>query len=265
MDFNSSGAMTTRTSKNQIFPNLEGNIIVVIGGGHFGSKAATFTKKKRARTIIIDKNPQCEAMFVADIIDKHFEAENFQNIKEGEVVLVVNEGIRFLIDIFSFVIPDWVVPAIPIHMAGLLVKKWLERKNRIVKNWNEKFSQVLKGLPRNIVVTADETSAVIVTSYMAKNKICVTNCPAPPDTCLSTGRLKPAPMYKMLEFAVWNIPQFSKIFISRQLGVEVGAVSGQELFDVITGIENLSLPSSLAIGTACRCHGVLNLFKISKS
>jgi hypothetical protein len=71
-------------------------------------------------------------------------------------------------------------------------------------------------------------------------------------------------MDKLLEFAVYNQTDVSQILQSKQLTGGLGAINGKELCSLLKQLETHQKPFTLAIGTACDCHGVLNLAKIAK-
>jgi hypothetical protein len=68
-------------------------------------------------------------------------------------------------------------------------------------------------------------------------------------------------MDKLLEFSVYNLTDATAILRSRQLKGGLGAIDGKELHSLLKRLENLHKPYTLAIGTACDCHGILNLTK----
>jgi len=86
----------------------------------------------------------------------------------------------------------------------------------------------------------------------------------PKGFCASTGRPKLASMDKLLEFGVYNHVDASGILMSRQLTGGLGAIDGKELHSLLKQLENLNKPYTLAIGTACDCHGILKLAKVTK-
>lgn len=46
----------------------EGDLLVCLGGGYFGAKAARLGKKCKAKTMIIDTNPDCTAREIVDVV-----------------------------------------------------------------------------------------------------------------------------------------------------------------------------------------------------
>jgi hypothetical protein len=84
----------------------------------------------------------------------------------------------------------------------------------------------------------------------------------PKDFCAVTGRPKLASMDKLLGFSVHNHADVAMIFTSKQLRGGLGAINGKELVSLLKRLETNQKPFTLAIGTACDCHGVLNLAEV---
>ena len=121
---------------------------------------------------------------------------------------------------------------------------------------------MLENIPKSLVSFVDEDSAVIVVSYMPSNMRCRDDCMPPKDFCAVTGRPKLASMDKLLAFSVHNLADVSMIFTSIQLTGGLGAINGKELVSLLKRLETNQKPFTLAIGTACDCHGVLNLAEV---
>ena len=64
-----------------------------------------------------------------------------------------------------------------------------------------------------------------------------------------------------VEFSVCEVVDHYKIFVTKQLG-GIGAVPGSEVKEALEYIDKLAPPYSLAIGTSCRCHGLVNFFEV---
>ena len=68
-------------------------------------------------------------------------------------------------------------------------------------------------------------------------------------------------MYELLEFSVCEVVDHYKIFVTKQLG-GIGGIPGSEVKEALEYIYRLDPPYSLAIGTSCRCHGLVNFFEV---
>ena len=67
----------------------KGDFLVCLGGGYFGTKAARLGRKCKARTLIIDTNPDCAAREIADVVSTTQGA-----IKAGQVWLIIGDSYR---------------------------------------------------------------------------------------------------------------------------------------------------------------------------
>ena len=233
----------------------EGDFLVCLGGGHFGTKAARLGKECKARTMIIDTNADCAAREIVDVV-----LTGQGTIEAGQVSLIVGDAMEILFSILKGETPQWVIPAAPGHSLGRLVKSWLTAEGLKVAGGGGLLREVLAGLPRRLVLSADEKSGILKSSYMAEGMRCKAGC-TQPGICPVTKRKKPAPMYKLLEFSASEAVDCYKIFLSRQFD-GVGGVPGAEVEKALKYLAGLTPPYSLAIGTSCHCHGILNLFKV---
>ena len=99
---------------------------------------------------------------------------------------------------------------------------------------------------------------------MPFNMMCKENCMPQKDVCTSTGRPKIVSIDKLLKFCVYDLTDVSGILCSRQLTGALGAIDGKELYSLLKRLENLHIPYTFAIGTACDCHGILKFTKAKK-
>lgn len=86
--------------------------------------------------------------------------------------------------------------------------------------YSEAIGQVANNLLGDLISLVDRECAVLITSYICEQ--CEENCPSPAGFCPVTRRPKPAPMFKLLEFSVFELVDFVKVFMSKQLGPGVG-------------------------------------------
>ncbi|MCP8315315.1 MAG: hypothetical protein H3Z52_07475 [archaeon] len=241
---------------------LKDKLIVIAGGGYFGTEALISAKESLAKIILIDGFPDCKASKFADEIVRGIDLDKAMNVKANSVEFFICDAVEFLKDFLKKVTPDYIVPAIPGHFVGKLVKKWLEDKGFKIEINSKLVREVLDDIPKSMVAYCDEGSGLIVTSYMPKGSFCEIPCDQPIEFCPTTGKPKAGPMYKVLEHATWNKVKTSKIIVSHKLQRDVGCFRGEELTSFLSSIEQIERPYSLAIGTSCPCHGILNLFSI---
>ena len=233
----------------------EGDLLVCLGGGYFGAKAARRGREGKARTLIIDTNPDCAAREIADVV---LTAPG--TVKRGQVSLITGDAMEILSRVLEGEVPQWIVPAVPGHSLGKFINSRLRARGLKVAGGGDLLTGVLAGLPSRLVLSADEKSGIIVSSYMAKGLSCKEDCPQF-RICPVTGCRKPAPMYKLLEFAVSGVVDYYKIFTSYQFD-GAGGIRGAEVIRALRYLASLTPSYSLAIGVACRCHGILSLLKV---
>ncbi|HEY93084.1 MAG TPA: hypothetical protein G4O17_05010 [Dehalococcoidia bacterium] len=233
----------------------EGELLVSLGGGYFGVKAARLGKECKARTMILDTNPDCAAREIVDVVLTGQEA-----IEAGLVSLIIGDAMEILFSILEREVPQWIIPAVPGHALGKVVKSWLTMKGHKVASGGGLMREVLADLPNRLVLSADEESGIVMSSYMPEGMRCQDNC-SQLGICPVTKRKKPAAMYELLEFSVFEAVDYFKIFASRQFE-GVGGVPGPVVKKTLEHLASLTPPYSLAIGTSCRCHGILSLFKV---
>ncbi|HEX74137.1 MAG TPA: hypothetical protein G4N93_03195 [Dehalococcoidia bacterium] len=236
----------------------EGGLLVCLGGGYFGAKAARLGRECKARTMIIDTNPDCAAREMVEVVLTEQEP-----IKAGQVALIVGDAMETLFNILKGEVPQWVIPAVPGHALGKLVKSWLMAKGLKVSSGGDLLSQVLDGLPHRLVLSTNEKSGILISSYMAEGLRCKEGC-VQRRICPVTRIKKPAAMYELLEFSVAEAIDCYKIFISHQFD-GVGGVPGEVIKETLYYVASLAPPYTLAIGTSCRCHGILSLFKVEEN
>jgi len=211
--------------------------VLVIGGGNYGTKACRYFKEQKARVILVDNDPACKA--------KELVAKNDFVMKDAQDAW----------DLALKLKPDFIVPTNAGHTCG----KWI-REYFHFKPLSGSISDVTKRLPQSLFLGCDEPNARLIFSYMTRGKLCHEDCPHLTNECALTREPRPAPLYKLLEYAVFDLFDCAKIFASEQMAPGVGAIKGSEFLAFMKEVE-VKKPKTLAVGTACLCHGVLNLFK----
>jgi len=215
---------------------MRGKTALVIGGGNFGTKACLFFKQQQARVILVDNDPGCKAQAVVP--------------REDFVVQDARDAWELALNIK----PDFIVPA---HAEHTCVR-WIKKKF-CFKPLPAFIPDVTKRLPQSLYLGCDEPEARLIFSYMTRGKLCPEDCSHLTQECVLTREPRPAPLYKLLEYAVFGLFDCSKILASEQMAPGVGAIRTSEFLAFIKEIE-IKKPETLAVGTACLCHGLLNLF-----
>lgn len=215
---------------------MHGGTALVIGGGKYGAKAGRYFKARNARVILVDNDPGCPARDCAAAGDFFLQ----------DAATAWELALKFQ--------PDFIVPTHPGHTLG----KWACDYFHL-KPLAGSLGKVLKRLPQSLVIGCDETNAALVASYMPRGKLCREDCRPVSDRCALTGEPRPAPLSRLLEYAIFEMFACGRIFTAEQLAPGVGALKAAEFMAFIKEVETKK-PATLAVGTACQCHGVLNLF-----
>jgi hypothetical protein len=238
---------------------LKGKLAFVMGGGKFGTRALQYLKAKRCKVLLADINPDCTAK--SEVTVQAASLDVADSLADGQAAFLVGDAVKLLLALLETKVPDLVVTAIPGNAAAKVVTGWLSKRGCKLEPYRKVIPKVLENIPKSLISFVDQDSAVIVVSYMPSHMRCRENCVPPKDFCAVTGRPKLASMDKLLEFSVYNHTDASTILRSRQLKGGLGAIDGKELHSLLKRLENLHKPYTLAIGTACDCHGILNLTK----
>jgi hypothetical protein len=127
---------------------------------------------------------------------------------------VCMDGIEYLgQNLKSIDYPDWIIPAIPVHVAYEWVRLKI-KKNYILKT-TPVPEELIISLPNVFKGKKDEI-------YMSiADFICPDNCPEPEDLCTYTGKPRPLTLYKKLE-SIKHDNFRSVVVRSRQLSPGIG-------------------------------------------
>jgi hypothetical protein len=203
----------------------------IIGIGQFGSLAAQRLSSGLADTHFLLVDP---------------DEENLSRAEGPRRTLIKEDGVRFLYRALSDrVPPDWIIPALPIHLAA----EWcLLRLHE--QGWKRcKLPETIHSvLPAPLVGPSGD---VYVSHAIFK---CPDDCAEPRDLCTVTREKRKRNMFELL--ADLPVSPFRPVVIrSYQLGPGIGGYRPGQLTDLLSRIE--SGPSQAMVCTACRCHGVL--------
>ena len=214
--------------------------IWVVGGGKFGQKAVLKLGKKFPDhdMICVEKN-----------------AAKCESLSNGVCKVYCEDGIGFLTyHLKKENPPEWIVPAIPIHVVFHYLETMLFSKSCLVPV--QLPAAFLKALPNPIIGSNNEVYVSVA------DFICPDNCPEPADFCTVTHKKRAFYLYDRIAD---RCPEdFHPIVIrSHQLAPGVGGILPQDIFNALETIRISTKPIVLA--TACKCHGVISPFRLSRN
>ncbi len=209
----------------------------VIGGGKFGLNAARALSKADSShnlTIVEKQKAVC-----TQLRKLGFEA-------------VCMDGMQYLErNLTDAQYPDWIIPAIPVHVAYEWVRAKLSGTHPVQKCAVP--IDVINALPNPIQA---ETGQLFISIADFK---CPESCPEPDKICTYTGKPRPMILHEFLKSIQLN--DFKSIVIrSHQLAPGVGGYTPRALFETLNRIE--ASRGAVLLSTACSCHGVVNAFKL---
>lgn len=202
---------------------------LIIGCGHFGSRAAEklFQKELHSRIIVVDKNKRA-----------------LRKVSHLQIQTEVCDGIIYLRQfLFESQKADYIIPAVPLHLAFEFILSQL-------KPLGAKKGEVppLLGLPNPMKGKSGDLYTSIA------DFLCPGDCPEPL-YCSVTGEKRSKPLFRIL--IDLSGPFESKVIHSIQLGPGVGGFRLERLLNLTEEIKKRRKPGHLfLVSTACRCHGV---------
>jgi len=203
---------------------------LIIGCGHFGSRAAEKLLKKDPLSKII-------------VVDKI--KESIKKICHLPVETAVSDGISYLNKFLSQGRrADYIIPAVPFHLAFEFILSQLKPpggKRRKVPP--------LSGLPNPMIGRTGD----LYTSLA--DFICSEDCLEPAQYCTITKKRRLKSLYEILNDLKGTFE--SRVIRSEQLGPGIGGFQPRALLNVLEEINKKMHPGqTILISTASRCHGV---------
>ena len=212
---------------------LPGETIWILGGGKFGLRAARLLRKTlpAATMVMVEQQPVLQL--------------------QADIELVCADGVEWFYKNFR---PDSpvtrIIPAIPVHLAVEWLKLKLAGEDRAIRVL-EIPEKLLEDFPHPIRLGPGK----IVMSHA--DFICPENCTEPEKICSYTGQPRPPSLYRKLETISGH---FTPIIVrSRQFAPGVGGFFPEDLWDLLARVRRLP-DTPLLVGTACKCHGVVDCF-----
>lgn len=213
--------------------------IWIIGAGTFGMRAESVLSRMHpeAHIIVIDKREKVNAPHGVNS------------------TVICAEGISFLCDNLKEEpdFPDWIIPAIPVHVAYEWVKRKLEQTSRQV---------IPMAVPEDLITALPNPFRGRNGELYISNAdfICPPNCPEPEGICTVTGKPRPRILHQSLRELQYQ-HYVSIVVQSRQLAPGVGGFRPKDLYDTLETVIRSEGP--ILLSTACSCHGVMHAFRVS--
>jgi hypothetical protein len=205
----------------------------IIGSGRFGLRAARFLGKDKSRKMDVT------------LVDR--DRQSLEKAGSLGCTTVAGDGVDFLFrEMTRTRGPDWVVPAVPVHLAW----EWC----RLTLGTNRLVSCPLPdGIDGCLPHPMRGTDNQIYVSHA--DFLCPPNCSEPDDKCTVTGQPRKPDMFRLI--AELNFPDVVPFVIqSRQLGPGVGGYAPADLYALADRISRHT--GQCLAATACRCHGVIS-------
>ena len=210
----------------------------IIGGGKFGLRAAKSLSQKHAlnNLTIVERDKN-----VCRQLDRlGFEA-------------VCTDGIQYLErNLTDAHYPDWIVPAIPLHVAYEWILTKLPKTRSVQKITAP--DDLVSTLPHPIKAG---TGQLFISIADFK---CPEDCPEPDEICTYTGEPRLMVLHEFLK-SIQRKDLKTVVIRSHQLAPGVGGYTPRALFAALNEIEAAQGP--VLLSTACSCHGVMDAFQLS--
>jgi hypothetical protein len=206
----------------------------VIGGGKFGQRAIQILRRAEPDSTIV-------------LVDQQI-VPGLQSDRD----FVCSDGVEWLVE---HLVPDSpvtkIIPTIPIHLAA----EWLKRKILYTGGFIRSLEipeKLLHQLPHPMRISPSKS----VLSHA--DFICPDNCAEPDQLCSYTRKPRPPSLYHLIETI--DCGDFTPIVVrSRQFAPGVGGFFPEDLWNLLARV-NLLPDTPLLVGTACKCHGVVDAF-----
>jgi hypothetical protein len=215
------------------------NAVFIIGGGHFGGRAARILGEElgHKNIFLVEENE-----------------DSLSRLVDLPVNIIKHEGIDFLVRDFPlFEFDQTIVPAIPVHLAFLWLKYFIRGKYDV--NIVNPLQEIMEALPN----TMKGSEGSVLASYA--DFICPDDCPEP-EFCTVTGERRSKPLYeriRSLRVAGFGI----HVLRSQQLAPGVGGYKMGDMSEMVSKITGSGIEKWI-LGTSCKCHGIITSFEIKK-
>ena len=209
----------------------------IIGGGQFGLNAAQKIRTQESDAVIL-------------VVEEDFTI--CQQIEKLGFEALCGEGIQYLTqNLINADYPDWIIPAIPLHVAF----EWIQGK--LSKKYETEVIAVSDELVRQLPHPIRGGKGQLYISNA--DFVCPADCSEPEEICTYTGEPRPRILNAFLEKIDYHDLR-SVVVCSRQLFPGIGGFTPKALFQGLEIIKAEVRP--VILSTACYCHGVVHAFRI---
>ena len=206
----------------------------ILGAGRFGRLAVErlLARREPPHLVVVDHNPE-KLLLLAD-----------------RPVERVNEDVLAFLRANFAQRPDWIVPAVPIHVAFA----WLS--GELAGIGGVEALGVAAAVDAQVPNPWRDGKGGLYTSVATFR--CPDNCSEPRDRCFATGLPRPDALFTLL--AKIRVPGYVPLVVrSHQLAAGVGGYRPSALHHLLIRAKTASGP--ILVATACRCHGVLHALR----
>ena len=210
----------------------------ILGAGRFGSLAVEriLEHHRTPKLVVVDH-----------------EAEPLKTLKSPEVKIIVKDAIDFLLK-QPGVGSEWIVPAIPMHVAFAWLSKRLAKKGKLVP------ADVTTALEDRLPNPVHGKDGSLCTSFATFR--CPDNCEEPEDRCSITGEQRPENLFDLIRNV--EIEGYLTLVVrSCQLVPGVGGYRLSVLWRLFEAAR--AADKNVMVATACRCHGIVNALRWERS
>ena len=211
--------------------------IWVLGAGKFGFKAVEQIRRMHPKVnlTVVDQKKEHSG----SIISAH------------GVEYVRGDGIDFLDkELLETGGPDWIIPAIPIHVAC----EWIKRRLSPTRNVRamDLPEQIAAMLPNTMPGKQGELYSSIADYF------CPDDCIEPNGICTITKEKRPYRLYDLLSSI--QIKHYKTVVVkSRQICAGVGGYQPADLISALYEVQRYDSP--VLVCTSCKCHAVVSAFQ----
>lgn len=206
---------------------------LIIGAGHFGRFAWQRLRERdpAAQFWVVDQDPEALTQLPAC----------------ADTRLMLAEGAELLAEILATAAcPDWVIPAVPIHLAFA----WL----LLTLPAHEAWRQVPVPLELGQDLPGRQQGAAGEIYFSLATGRCPDDCPEPASRCSLTNAPRVGNLFEML--AHQQLTGYNTVVLrSHQLAPGVGGYRPAALLQLREEVMQAGA-RRLLVCTACRCHGV---------